>query len=291
MRRKYLKIPILIFFLLFSVFVLITPIIASPNLVTSRTYTVNADFDEGELIGVEYDTVPDQLQLSEEFVTLPFIWVPNNEGTVSKVNTETGEELGRYWVSPFAGSPSRTTVDLEGNCWVGNRDAGTVVKIGLYEYGEFIDRNGNGVCDTSTDSIPLPWGQDECVLYEVVLIPGHQGTYAPGTYPGPYDTNHWLTSPRSLAVDENNNLWTASYNPCHFYYINGETGQIDFSKTVTVPGHYAYGAVMDENQMLWSTNRPTGHGIPHIVRLNTMTGIYEQIFLRYQIFPGFFWYY
>ena len=103
----------------------------------SRTYTLDADFDEGFLVGVEHETVHDQLQLSEEITTLPFIWVPNEEGTVSKVHTETGDELGRYWVSPHAGSPSRTTVDLQGSCWVGNRDAGTVVKIGLYEAGEW----------------------------------------------------------------------------------------------------------------------------------------------------------
>ena len=40
---------------------------------SSYTYTLNDDFDEGTLSGVEYDTVPDQLQLSEQSVTLPFI--------------------------------------------------------------------------------------------------------------------------------------------------------------------------------------------------------------------------
>jgi hypothetical protein len=104
--------------------------------VPSRTYTVDADFDEGTLVRVEHETVHDQLQLSNESGALPFIWVPNsNEGTVSKYDTVTGDELGRYWTGPASagnGNPSRTTVDLEGSVWFGNRNTGTVVKIGLY---------------------------------------------------------------------------------------------------------------------------------------------------------------
>jgi uncharacterized repeat protein (TIGR01451 family) len=191
-----------------------------------RTYTTDADFDEGILAGVEHETVHDQLQLSKNVTTLPFIWVPNNDGTVSKVQTVTGKELGRYRVAPpslpSGGNPSRTTVDLQGNCWVGNRQAGTVVKIGLYEAGQWIDRNGDGICQTSQDlngdgditgSEILPWGEDECVLYEVVLIPGNEGTYAPGNYTGPYDTDYWGVAPRGLAIDAKNNLW-GNYSAC-----------------------------------------------------------------------------
>ena len=135
MRRNNLKILILIVCLLISFFGLTARVIGNP-LVTSWTYTLDADFDEGVLVGVEHDTVNDQLQLSKEYVTLPFIWIPNNQGTVSKINTETGKELGRYWVQPnpeteyyeqheyypdnvantWTCSPSRTTVDLQGNC-------------------------------------------------------------------------------------------------------------------------------------------------------------------------------
>jgi hypothetical protein len=121
--------------------------------VCSKIYTVDNDFEEGTLVGVEYDTVPNQLQLSKASGVLPFIWVPNsNEGTVSKYDTVTGNELGRYWTGPDGiGNPSRTTVDLQGSVWFGNRNTGTVVKIGLYEKGNWIDKNGDGDCDTSQD--------------------------------------------------------------------------------------------------------------------------------------------
>jgi len=231
MNHKNAKIPLLAFVLLFSTFALIHPVIGSP-LITSRTYTLDADFDEGVLVGVEHDTTHDQLQLSEEHVVPPYIWIPNNEGTVSKIHTETGNELGRYWVAPnparepFYGqhenypdypawippahcSPSRTTVDLQHNCWVGCRDAGTVVKIGLYETGHYVDRNEDGIIQTSRDlngdgNIQnyidpitlekkielLPWGEDECVLLEVVLYEYYvngddiRGPYVPGSFLG-----------------------------------------------------------------------------------------------------------
>jgi len=240
-----------------------------------KVYTLNDDFDEGALVGLEHDTVPDQLQLSVNSVTLPFIWVPNNQGTVSKVNTDTGEELGRYWVAPHASSPSRTTVDLNGDCWVGCRQAGTVVKIGLSEAGHFIDRNGNGVMDTSSDlngdgniagpGELLPWGQDECVLFEVVLISGKEGAFAPGTYTGGYDYGHWNTSPRGIAVDDNNHIWAGTWSSRNYYEIDGDTGAILRTIDVSPWGHSAYGAVVDKNGILWSAYV---HGY-HILRIDT----------------------
>lgn len=233
---------------------------ALPDL--GRTYTTDADFDEGTLVGVEHETTHDQLQLSKTAVTLPFIWVPNNEGTVSKVNTETGQELGRYRVAPYwDSSPSRTTVDLQGNAWVGNRQAGTAVKIGLYEAGQCVDRNGSGTIETSLDSNSdgditgpeiLPWGEDECVLQEVVLVPGHEGVYVPGTYAGPYDHDYWGVAPRGFAVDVLNNVWIGTWSTSKFYYVDGNTGAILNMVDVSPWGHHSYGAVIDGNGVLWS---------------------------------------
>jgi DNA-binding beta-propeller fold protein YncE len=233
---------------------------ASPQ--AERTYTTDADFEEGVSTGVEI--VENQLQLSDEPVTLPFIWVPGDEGVVSKVDTETGDELGRYRVALYGGSPSRTSVDLEGSVWVGLRTAGTVVKIGLYEAGQYIDRNEDGIIQTSRDldgdgditgDEILPWGQDECVLFEVVLVPGHEGTYVPGTYEGPYDTDYWGISPRGLAVDAENNLWVGTGSPQKLYYIDGATGEILDVVDVSPWDHYNYGATIDRNGVLWLLHR------------------------------------
>jgi streptogramin lyase len=249
-------------------------------LVTSRAYTLDPDFDEGILVGLEHETVHDQLQLSKKPATLPFIWVPNLEGTVSKVNTETGNEMGRYRVAPpdlpGGGDPSRTTVDLQGNCWVGCRQAGTVVKIGLLEADVWIDRNNDGICQTSrdlnndgdiTDPEILDWGRDECVLYEVVLIPGQEGPYAPGTYVGGYDTDYWGVAPRGLAVDARNNLWAGTWSTSKYYHIDGTTGAIIKVVDVSQWDHHAYGAVIDRFGVLWSS----GQGYNDVLRLDPST--------------------
>ena len=229
-------------------------------IVSSRTYTLDEDFDEGTLVGAEHETVHDQLQLNQTATTLPFIWVPNsNEGTVSKVDTVTGKELGRYRTGPAStGNPSRTTVDLQGSCWVGNRNTGTVVKIGLSEAGLYNDTNEDGFMNTSMDlnddgditgAEILPWGQDECVLFEVFLGATNSG-------------------PRGLAIDASNNLWAGTNVGKKYYYINGSTGAI--IKTLPLPdqsNHYPYGAVIDGAGILWSS----GQHANTIMRLDPTT--------------------
>ncbi len=230
-----------------------------------RVYTLDRDFDEGRLVGLEHETVPNQLQLSKSSSTLPFIWVPNsNLGTISKVDTKTGKELGRYRTGPKSSStnPSRTTVDLQGNCWVGNRGTGTVVKVGLYENGQYEDRNGNGTIETSkdlnndgviSDGETLDWGKDECVLLETVVIEGKEGGYKPGEYTGGYNSR---PGPRGIAVDSKNNIWAGTFGNSKnkYYYINGKTGQIIKTVDVSSKNHKAYGAVIDRNGILWSSS-------------------------------------
>jgi len=212
-------------------------------IVPSRTYTLDADFDEGTLVGVEHETVHDQLQLNNTSTTLPFIWVPNsNEGTVSKVNTSDGRELGRYRTNNTSFSdPSRTTVDLQGNCWVGNRNTGTVVKIGLCENGQC----GAGVINTSKDlngdgnvtgNEILNWSEDDCVLFEVLL--GDQ----------------W-SGPRGLAIDADNNLWAGTFSLAggnKFYHIGGDNGTI--FDTIDISPYQSYGALIDGNGNIWSSS-------------------------------------
>lgn len=201
-----------------------------------KIYTLNKDFEEGQMVGLEDQTIKDQLQLSKSSTTLPFIWVPNSDsGTISKINSATGEEIGRYSTGPTGqGSPSRTTVDLKGNSWVGNRNTGTVVKVGLEENGQCLDRNNNGKIESSTGATALGWGSDECVLFEVQL----------GANSGP----------RGIAIDKNNNVWAGTYSSQKFYYIDGNTGAI--LKTVdTAPyNHGSYGAVIDQNGIIWSAD-------------------------------------
>jgi len=171
----------------------------------TQVYTLDGDFNLGTLSGVV--TNSDQLELSPTPTTWPYAWIANaGEGTISKINTQTGREVGRYFAGPPDGggfhwylSPSRTVIDKDGNCWVANRvsapDTASVTMI-VIDGGD--DRNGNSIIDTSTDlnsngiiepAEMLPWGQDERVKrhYQVGNLAGDQA--------------------RGMVIDKSGKLW------------------------------------------------------------------------------------
>jgi streptogramin lyase len=131
------------------------------------------------------------LTLASEFERTHAVWIANDdEGTVSRLDIDTGEEIGRY-PAIRAGrngqiDPSRTAIDFRGDCWVANRYRGTgqpgsVTKIASHER-DCVDRNDNGEIDTSRDLngngiIELDTaeyldGEDECVLFTVQVGDG-----------------------------------------------------------------------------------------------------------------------
>jgi len=150
----------------------------------TKTYTLDADFTSGVLSGVV--TNSDQLELSPTTTTWPYAWIANSgEGTISKVDTETGKEVGRYYTGPPNGagvhdylSPSRTVVDKDGNCWVANRTTGDYPSVTQIVTTGGDDRNLNSLIDTSNDvdgdgvinsGEILAWGLDERVKRHYLL--------------------------------------------------------------------------------------------------------------------------
>ena len=122
---------------------------------TDVLYTIDNDFDQGRLLNLTYEAVPNQLQLNRTLGTYPFIWVAaSDRGTVVKVTLARGPSSANIDELPDAGSaapnPSRTTVGLDGGVWAGNRGDGSVIHVGLFEASQCVDRNGNGKIDTST---------------------------------------------------------------------------------------------------------------------------------------------
>jgi len=212
-------------------------------------YTSNSDFDKGTSINVSH-LIAGQLSLDDKVQTFDVMWVAaSGLGTIVKINTKTGEILGEYRSGPQGRSlnPSRTTVDNNGNVWAGNRNdtyngKGSIVKIGLVENGQCIDRNGNGIIDTSSGLGDVrPWGssdapggvahaEDECILH-YVRVDG--------------------TGVRHMSVDENNNVWSGGWNNKVFNVINGETGDILSRFTPSCGG---YGGLIDSNGVLWSAS-------------------------------------
>jgi hypothetical protein len=219
----------------------------------TRTYTTDADFDEGSLNGVNHDAPnSNQLQLSETTTTEKFLYVAHtNDGILLKLNTETGAQVARYHTqrtvectiagctpSPTGWYPSRTAVDLNGDVWVANRAfgaQGTITKI-ANNPGDCIDRNGNGVIDTSSDvdadgavelTPPEFFGQtDECVIKSIPVA----------------GIDHLL---RALAIDSDGDLWvgTFQHGPAA-YEIDGVSGAL---KRVIPLSSSAYGFVVRGN--------------------------------------------
>ena len=92
-----------------------------------------------------------------------YIWIANSgESTVSKINTVTLEEEGRYLTDPSGnGNPSRTSVNLNGDVAIANRSGG-LVKF-YANPAHCVDRNGNGSIETSSGSNDvLAWDAEEC---------------------------------------------------------------------------------------------------------------------------------
>ncbi|MFY0564561.1 PKD domain-containing protein [Archangium lansingense] len=191
-----------------------------------------------------------QIRLDNTTRAFNFIWVAvSSKGTVVKLDTETGKVLGEYWTSPTGQpkNPSRTTVDKNGNVWATNRDGNSVVHIGLAENGQCVDRNGNGVIDTSkgygdikgwanTGGADTNGGvttaQDECLLHYVRVKA--------------YGTRH-------VSVDENNDVWVSGYGSSYsgfFDLIDGRTGTI--KRRENAVGYGGYGGLIDHNGVIWS---------------------------------------
>ncbi len=233
-----------------------------------RTYTLDADFDEGGLVNVNHDAPDnDQLQLDSVQTPFDFIWVAvSTKGTVVKIDTKTGDVLGEYATAPAGMSlnPSRTTVDGKGNVWVTNRNEssvvamdaiapgvppvarpmGSAVYIGLQEMGECVDRNGNGTIETSAglgdvrlwpntgsaDSLGgASTAQDECIINYVRVN---------------------STGARHVSVDAYNDVWISGTGGQYFDLVDSTTGAIiDQQPSV---GFGGYGGLIDANGVIWS---------------------------------------
>src|SRR5262249_3100522 len=88
----------------------------------------------------------------------------STQGTITKIDTQTVTEVGRFIVRPDSnGNPSRTSVNLQGDVAVANRSGG-VTKIYAVE-DRCQESNGQPGIQTSTDAVFLPWGEEECVAW------------------------------------------------------------------------------------------------------------------------------
>lgn len=249
----------------------------------TKTWTTDNDFIEGSPMGLNHGpdqwnndsnsgqgAPHDQLKMTFPGSTYPFIWVPNHkDSSISLVATSTttfnghslvaGTEYGRYKTSPqnpngtVIGDPSRTTVDLDGNCWVANRGCDTVVKIINRFVNPIVDISNppNGI-QTSTDASHLAWGKDDAVVWEVDLG-ATQGIFRPGNQDLSTYTN--TQGLRSASIDRNNCVWVGGrYSQNVYHIIYNETGQPQIAQTINTGGR-PYGSVIDKCGFIYIQDR------------------------------------
>ena len=184
-------------------------------------------------------------------VEFSYIWISNSsQGTVSKINTRTLVEEGRYTSGPpGAQDPSRTSVNLDGDVAVVNRQGG-ITKIWAIP-ARCQDKNNDNVITTSTGpNDVLPWGQDECVAWNTPLLPASR--------PVAWTTGDKVGEDECGApIFENPKVWatapTGGGSSTVVYLLNGDTGAIE--NQITVPAGAGlggcYGGAVDPNNDFW----------------------------------------
>ena len=197
--------------------------------------------------------------------TFSIIWISNSPaGTVSKIDTETGVELGRYWTGPSEGDddPSRTAVNLEGDVAVSNRGGG-VLKFAS-EDSRCIDRNANGTIETSTGpNDVLAWGEDECMLWRIETP--FDGEHHHGPRPTAWDAgsqnNPCNTNDDRLWIG----WWRIDENVGHFERLDGADGSnldtvdvMSWDQIDGVDDYGPYGGAVNAEGDLWTSGRSPG---------------------------------
>lgn len=247
----------------------------------TRTYTTDADFDEGVLSNVNHTVVHDQLQLdvipSEQALAF-VVFACSDRGTIVRVNARTGAILGEYQTAPnrLAKNPSRTGIDDFGNVWVGNRaessnNKGSVVKFGLIVGGTRVDAVGSP--DANGQFLKGPFGYNTCVDRDGDgLIRTSRGLGNVLSWPNVTDgvggadglvqdaldectLVYQRTSGiqiRTIAVDNNNDVWAGGYPffPTSFDKLAGSNGAI--LSSFVAPGCGGNGGLVDSSGILWS---------------------------------------
>lgn len=207
--------------------------------------------DPADRDGID-ETEDGGITLHEERQQFSYAWIANDgDATVSKFNTSTGVEEGRFrtgLVGVTANRPSRTAVDRHGDVYIANRafgEQGSVTKIaGVLD--DCVDRNADTVIQTSTggDDV-LSYDADECVLWTV-----------------PLSGNDAI--PRSLAIDTGDvdapdgYPWIGTFNDREAgstrtgraFKLSPVDGSVLVSVALPIQ---PYGAITDDSQRVWFT--------------------------------------
>ena len=219
-----------------------------------------------------------------------YVWIANSaEHTVSKINTRTLIEEGRYYTrADQSGNPSRTSVSIDARAVVVANRMGGVTKIWARQQ-DCVDKNNNGQIDTSTGPNDVrPFDQDECIAWH---------SFVPETtVQRPVAWTSGVLNHSSCEY-ENQKVWTSTGRDSPqgdgycgpsgtwVHRLNGETGEVE--DTIHIPenevacgawggwGFGFYGGAVDPDNNMWLST----FGAGKLVRVD-----YET--LDYTVFNG-----
>lgn len=172
------------------------------------------------------------------------LWVANAaDNTVTCINRYSDREIGTYSVGP---SPSRTAVDLSGNCWVGCRSDDSVWYVTIEgekeEYNGFnaargvaLDRNGD-LWVANSGNQTIQWIETESgTVSEQVIVPGANYLYG-------------------AVIDGENTLWLSDSSQGNVirYPISSFPSESAF-ETIDVTS--IYGITLDLDGNVWAAGQ------------------------------------
>ena len=173
------------------------------------------------------------------------LWVADSaDNTVTCISRTTDRTLGTFEVGP---NPSRTAVDLLGNCWVGSRDDDTVWYITRHgrtkKYRGFsaargvaLDRDGNVWIANSGNSTIQRIDAGSGRVSEQVPVAGASYLYG-------------------ALVDGNNMLWIADYSRAVYRYDISQFPSAEAFESVAVN---VYGITVDFDGTVWAAGPASG---------------------------------
>lgn len=189
-----------------------------------------------------------------------YVWIANSpESSVSKINTRTLVEEGRYFTRPDAnGNPSRTSVSIDGAAVVvANRNAGLAK---IWARPERCDPMRNGVAGLQTSSGPnsvLAFEEDDCIAW--------YNDFGDMSVQRPVAWTSGVLDPETCEYEEQK-VWTVTGqggspgscgpNGLFVHLVDGDSGMVD--ETIHIPEAEqecgslgAYGAAVDPDNNLW----------------------------------------
>jgi len=237
--------------------------------------------------------------------TFPTVYMAESDlGTIVRIDTNTGDVLGEYATAPrgLTLSPSRTTVDRFGECWVGNRtsfplattNTGSVMRVGIAVGGTRGNRSGPlGGPYTFTPNLTGQYLQGP-FTYLSPSVADRDGDGFIRTSSGLGDVLPWdagatggddlggislaedecvvtfarvsTGGTRGLAIDCANDLWVGGLFGSLWQKVSGSTGVPGITRNIGP----AYGGMINGNNVLWSVQRNIGINL-HDISANTTT--------------------